>query len=389
MTGPGDYIPFVISRWLAGTFGSAPSTIGAGTILDIFFLHQRGKAFVCYTLFTLFGTQFGPTVGGFIIENAPWPVQFWWVVGVEGFVVILVLLFLQETRFPRDSSTTPTPQPPESYLSNRLRTFFPGTKVVPADLHRNSPTSTFFIALCPVTILSGLFLTITFGWAVAVTTLLSVFLQTPTLKGGYGFTPLQNACFSFAQWLGIGLAELYGMSVNDRIPLWMCKRSGKGVWKPEYRLFPLLIPPFIILPSAFGLFGAALQYHLHYMVLALAVFLINFCEVAIVPIVINYVVESFTDHAAEVTTVLNFYRLVLGLLVPFFILPWEARVGAGWVFGMMAFFAVFAFGFMAVLAWRGPAIRRLSFERFRRETEEGVNLNLGGSGGLGGDVEKK
>jgi hypothetical protein len=155
----------------------------------------------------------------------------------------------------------------------------------------------------------------------------------------------------------------------------MCKRSGSGVWKPEYRLFPLLVPPFIVLPTALGLFGAALQYHLHYMVLALAVFLINFCEVAIVPIVINYVVESFTDHAAEVTTVLNFYRLVLGLLVPFFIVPWEERVGPGWVFGMMSFFTIFAFSFMGVLMWKGPMLRKMGFSRFRN-SEEGVNLKF-------------
>ena len=43
MTGHDNYIPFIMSRWLAGTFGSAPATIGAGIILDTFFLHQRGK----------------------------------------------------------------------------------------------------------------------------------------------------------------------------------------------------------------------------------------------------------------------------------------------------------------------------------------------------------
>lgn len=76
MTGSDNYVVFVISRWLGDTFGSVASTIGAGIVLDIFFLHQRGKAFACYTLCTLFGTQVGPAVGGFIVESAPWPVVF-------------------------------------------------------------------------------------------------------------------------------------------------------------------------------------------------------------------------------------------------------------------------------------------------------------------------
>lgn len=89
-TSPNNYTAFVVSKWLGGTFGSVASTIGAGVILDTFFLHQRGKAFACYATSTLFGPQAGPTFGGFIVESAPWPVQFWWVIGVEGFVILLL-----------------------------------------------------------------------------------------------------------------------------------------------------------------------------------------------------------------------------------------------------------------------------------------------------------
>jgi hypothetical protein len=41
--------------------------------------------------------------------------------------------------------------------------------------------------------LCGAFLLVTFGWAVAVNTLIGVFLQTPVELGGYGFSPSQNA----------------------------------------------------------------------------------------------------------------------------------------------------------------------------------------------------
>ena len=107
MTGPDDYIAFVISRWLGGTFGSAASTIGAGTVVDMFFLHQRGKAFTWYTISTLFGTQVGPTIGGFVVESNPWPIEFWWTVAVEGGLAILVFVFLEETRFSRADPTAP------------------------------------------------------------------------------------------------------------------------------------------------------------------------------------------------------------------------------------------------------------------------------------------
>lgn len=58
---------------------------------------------------------------------------------------------------------------------------------------------------------------------------------------------------------------------------------------------------------------------------------------ALVPVVTNYVNECFTGHAQEVTTALNFYRLILGLTVPFYISPWVAAVGVGRTFGMSTY----------------------------------------------------
>jgi len=43
MTGPNHYISFVVSRLFAGLFGSVATILGSGCIMDVFFLHQRGK----------------------------------------------------------------------------------------------------------------------------------------------------------------------------------------------------------------------------------------------------------------------------------------------------------------------------------------------------------
>lgn len=61
-------------------------------------------------------------------------------------------------------------------------------------------------------------------------------------------------------------------------------------------------------------------------------------------------VVNFVGHASEVTTLLNFYHLILGLLVPSITNDWQRRVGAGWVFGTMTFFAAGAFETMDILA---------------------------------------
>ena len=372
MTSSNDYTAFVLSKWLGGSFGAVASTIGAGVIMDTFFLHQRGKAFACYTTSTLFGPQMGPTFGGFIVQSAPWPVQVWWVVGVEGIVILLVFFFLDETSALEDETKGRSGKD-ASWLASRVAIIFPRSGTLG---RRNGSTASWLtsirIGLCPVSLLAGGFLMIAFGWAVAVTTLLPVFLQRPIEDGGYGFSPLQYAAFTFSAWIGVICAEIYGVLLNDRLPLWMCRRQG-GNWKPEYRLYPSLIPQAVMLPIAFGIIGASLQYHLHYMVLALGVFLVNFCDISALPIISNYVVESFTYHPSEANTIMSFYRLILGLFVPFFIDGWEDRVGAGWVFGMMAFFVVFAFSFTLILAWQGVTIRQYSFASLKH-SDEGVTV---------------
>lgn len=237
--------------------------------------------------------------------------------------------------------------------------------------------------------------------SVGVNNLLAVFLQSPVSAGGYGFTPNQNAycmyfpppltdnrlrltlAVTFSAWIGCISGNLYGLFVADKLPLWVCKRAG-GVWKPEFRLHALWLPSFVGLSIGLGCFGAALQYDLHYMVAAVGNFLLNFSSNVAVPTIVNYEVECFTRYPVEAATIMNFYRTVFGLALPFFIDPWEAAVGIGWVFGMMALFSVAAFGLIITLMVAGPAIRH-RVKSSIMSTEEGTKIIGAGTTSL--DVE--
>lgn len=128
------------------------------------------------------------------------------------------------------------------------------------------------------------------------------------------------------------------------------------------------------MPVGLGIFGAALQYHLHYMVLALGSFFITFAAMASVPVTVNYMVECFRGNVVEASAITNLYRLVLGLAVPFFIDPWIARMGGpGWVFGMTAFFSIFAFSLLVILMWKGHQLRQVRFGSFGLD-EEGIKV---------------
>ena len=188
----------------------------------------------------------------------PVALQFWWTIGALGAVILLFFFFMEDTTYNREHPINRKPRH-RSFIENRMATFLPGTAVVQQTSSKYSFVDPIVIGLQPVTVLSGLFLMLTFGWAVAVTTLLSVFLETPVEEGGYGFSPFGYSNVMLAQWIGVAFAETYALLFGDRLPLWRCRRNG-GIWRPEFRLYPLLLPCLIILPTGFGIFGAALQY---------------------------------------------------------------------------------------------------------------------------------
>jgi MFS family permease len=125
MTGSNDYNAFVVSRLVAGIFAGAPLILGSQIILHVFFLHERGKAFHIIHVPFLLGVVLAPAIGGFIIFRSPWPIQFWWTVGLCGLTIILTLLFLDDTEYDRTESQTPgTLSEFDSILKRRIKTYF-------------------------------------------------------------------------------------------------------------------------------------------------------------------------------------------------------------------------------------------------------------------------
>lgn len=171
------------------------------------------------------------------------------------------------------------------------------------------------------------------------------------------------------------MAQVYGHLVVDRFALYLCKRFNKGAWKPEYRLHSLWVPGLILMPVGLGVFGASLHKHYHPVVLALGMFGLVSAAVVAVPVLDTYVVECFTTRAAEANAVMNAWRIIFGLTIPFFITPWIAKVGVQWVFGSMAFFTILAFGLIIILMVAGHSIRGATLGHTGAD-EEGINMTL-------------
>ena len=129
MTGSDQYIPFVISRLFGGMFSSPPQILGNGVIVNMFFLHERGRAFAVYTTSYIMGVSLGPAFDGFIVQHTHWPWEFRWTVILQAVVLIWVFIVFEESTYDRNNPPTKAPSQNGSWLVRRLGNFFAGTAV--------------------------------------------------------------------------------------------------------------------------------------------------------------------------------------------------------------------------------------------------------------------
>ncbi|KAK4493594.1 hypothetical protein PRZ48_015261 [Zasmidium cellare] len=359
-TGPSGYGSFLASRFVAGLFCATVQVFTGGIIANLFFVHQRGKAYAIYSSMYMIAQVGGPTFSGYIVQYVDWPICFWWTVAGNGLAAILFFIFGEDTAWDRNQKPMNRKPLPEGWWARRRALFLFGTRVAPPHRRTNiarSLKATFAIGLSPVTILAGLYGLIFQGWFIMVGVQIPLILAEPPSQGGYAFSPLGVSNFYFSAWIGALAGVTYGILVNDRIPRLLQKRNN-GVWHVEYRLHSAWFPSLIVGPLGCGIFGAALHYHWHYLVLALAEVFIVFAAVAAVPPQTNYIIEIWKAYPQEVSTALNVWRISFSIAVQFFYASWVARVGVQWVWATAAFVELFGFGLIVVLMVWGPQLRR-------------------------------
>ncbi|ORZ00093.1 major facilitator superfamily domain-containing protein [Absidia repens] len=94
---------FLVFRAIAAIGSSSVMSMGAGTLGDIFDVHERGRAMAWYTAPPLLGPALGPVVGGALNQRFGWRSNFWFVVIATAIVWVSMIFFLPETsrRTPR------------------------------------------------------------------------------------------------------------------------------------------------------------------------------------------------------------------------------------------------------------------------------------------------
>jgi MFS family permease len=69
---------------------------------DLFFLHERGTQAGVQAVWLSLGSSLAPVIAGFLIQDAGWRWFQWLCAILAGVDLVLIILFVPETQYPRD-----------------------------------------------------------------------------------------------------------------------------------------------------------------------------------------------------------------------------------------------------------------------------------------------
>ncbi|KAH6959616.1 major facilitator superfamily domain-containing protein [Ilyonectria sp. MPI-CAGE-AT-0026] len=320
---------FLACRFFAGAAGSAPVTIGGGTIADVTKPETRGKAMAGFALGPLLGPVLGPVIGGFVAADLGWRWTLWIISILSGINLAICAIFMRETYAPvilarrvarlRKETANPDLQPE-------------GAKPIKASalLLQATTKALRLLFTNPIVSLLSLFNAFTFGLLFLLfTTFPSVFV------GQYNF----STSTSGLSYLGLGIGMILGLIsfgiTSDRI---MTAQSGPP--KPENRLIPMIYVSPVFSVGVFW-YGWAAEYRVHWIVPIIGSSFIGLGILFVLMPSQIYVVDIFgANGAASALAALLVFRCFFAAFMPLAGPPMYEDLGLGWGNSVLGFIAV-------------------------------------------------
>ncbi|CAK7230745.1 hypothetical protein SBRCBS47491_007691 [Sporothrix bragantina] len=363
--------------------GSSTEALGASTVNDLYFLHERGAMMGWYMNSITGGNTIGPLVCGFLVASVGWRWHKWIAVILTALNFVAVVLFVPETRYMRDAeqnvglaeavredgreqgvqekTTTPATAATSSSSSSSLvqvpkktwlQEMHPWSGITPGASLWRMFVRPFPLFVYPCVVYAFLGYAVSLVVTVAVNILNSFVLQAPP----YSWSASVNGLINIPGLIGNLLGGFAGGSLVDFFCDWRLRRFN-GVFEPESRLYLLALPA-IITGAGCVLFGYGVQQTLHWTSLFFGYGMVSFALTAVPTITMAYVSDCLLPVNSDALMLVNGSKNVVAFGFLYGIVPWVTEVGYVDCFGAQAgiFVAIIAIGAVLLIRY-GAAIR--------------------------------
>ncbi|EWG53339.1 hypothetical protein FVEG_11794 [Fusarium verticillioides 7600] len=330
---------FMTCRFLAGIAGSAPLTIGGGTIADVTYPNNRAKAMAGWALGPLLGPVLGPIAGGFISADLGWRWTFWIITILSGVNSIVCVLFMRETYGPTILAHRAARLRKETGNKN-LRAAGARSIGSSALILQTITKATAMLFTSTVLFVLSLFNAFAFG---LLYLLFTTFTQ--VFEGQYGF----GSGISGLSYIGVGTGMFTGLftfNIADKMI-----NAKNATPKPESRLAMTMVATPLL---AVGLFwyGWSAEEKVHWIVPIIGTAFVGFGILSIMLPSQLYVVDLFgAEKAASALAALAVFRSLFAAFLPLAGPPMYNNLGLGWGNSVLGFLSV-AFIPLPILFYR-------------------------------------
>ena len=263
----------IVMRLLAGGASASVQAVGAGTIADIWEVHERGRAMGFFYLGPLMGPLLAPFIGGALAQGLGWRSTMWFLVVYGGIMLLALVFFLPET----------LPSPPSRSTLDRTTTANSTVSSISVHAKRTAdfvrrlllrPFAVIAMLRFPAVFLTVFWASITFG----ALYLLNISIQITYSGEPYNFSMIIVGLFYMPPSLGYALASIFGGRWIDHIMARQAAKAGrydgngKLIYLPEDRFAENAWIAGTVYPLALIFYGWTVEKGLHWAVPAVGTF---------------------------------------------------------------------------------------------------------------------
>ena len=345
----------IASRAFNGLGAGSAVAIGAATICDIYYLHERGTYMGFYTWFLNNGPHFASLVGGFIAQNLGWRFCF----SIPGYIQLGVFVFnvfcLPETLYSRKQKPELSDASERSHVDNLL---FRHTRLNDRKPHLKD----FFRPLIMARYVCVLLPTLYYMTAFCYGSVLFATTGSAVYSEFYHFNTIQTGLvLSVPLLIGCVVGEANAGWFID----WLVYRYAKrhdGKRAPEPRLdalwLALTIPIGVIIDGICISHSATSSWVGSAMGLGIACFGVQVAGT----VVYTYCTDCYKPQTPELASFINVFRQVFSALISFYAIPLANAIQFQYAWLVFALINVLFFVPLIYLRFKGEKIRASSWQ---------------------------
>ncbi|ETS83221.1 hypothetical protein PFICI_05097 [Pestalotiopsis fici W106-1] len=307
----------MVTRVFNGIGAGSPVAIGAATICDIYYLHERGFYMGIFSFFLVNGPHVASLLGGFIAQNLGWR----WSFLIPGYVqiatVVLTLFCLPETIYSRQTAPGRRDRSFMDLLLFRHQGL-QGARIRPRDF-----TRPFYMFKYLSIVIPGIYYMTAFGFG----SVLFAATGASLFRELYGFNVAQTGLMlSVPLLIGCLLGEMSAGWLTDRM-VYRYARTHGGRREPEARLDAVLLA--ILCPIGIIIEGVCLSHHntVPWVGAAFGMGIANYGVQIANTVTYTYCTDCYKPQSSEVSSILNVLRSLFSMTISFYAIPFGKAVG--------------------------------------------------------------